>query len=379
MEIPSKVVESFKSRFGSYPEFAARSPGRVNLIGEHTDYNEGYVLPIAIDRELWIGVRSRPDRKIQVISDTSNQCFEFDLDTIIKGSGWIEYIKGVAVQLQIAGYQLSGWEGVISSDIPIGAGLSSSAALELAAARVIAQLSGIPWAPTKMAELCQHAEQSWVGVHCGIMDQMVVARSKKGHAFFLDCRTLEGQDVSLPNNFTIFVLDTTTRRDLASSAYNERRDECEEAARLLGVTALRDINILELSSETNKLNETLLKRARHVVSENQRVIQVIDACASGNIELVGNLVNESHESLRNDFEVSSEAMNAIVDAARKQKGCLGARLTGAGFGGCAIAVVESAYVGGFELKTAHLYRQTTGLDAKIYHCEASDGTNIWSI
>jgi galactokinase len=379
MAIPSKVVESFNSRFGTYPEFAARSPGRVNLIGEHTDYNDGFVLPIAIDRDLWIGVRSRPDRKIQVVSDTSNQRHEFDLDSIIKGSGWIEYIKGVAAHLQLAGIQFSGWDGIISSDIPIGAGLSSSAALELAAARVMIQLSGISWEPTKMAELCQQAEQSWVGVHCGIMDQMVVARSKKGHAFFLDCRTLEGLDVSLPNIFTIFVLDTQTRRDLVSSAYNERRDQCEEAARLLGVTALRDISVLELSSQANKLNITLLKRARHVITENERVNRVIDACKSGNIGLIGKLINESHESLRNDFEVSSEAMDAIVNAARKQNGCLGARLTGAGFGGCAIAVVESAYIEGFEETTASLYKQATGLDARIYRCRASDGTNIWSM
>jgi galactokinase len=349
------------------------------LIGEHTDYNDGFVLPIAIDRDLWIGVRSRPDRKIQVVSDTSNQRHEFDLDSIIKGSGWIEYIKGVAAHLQLAGIQFSGWDGIISSDIPIGAGLSSSAALELAAARVMIQLSGISWEPTKMAELCQQAEQSWVGVHCGIMDQMVVARSKKGHAFFLDCRTLEGLDVSLPNIFTIFVLDTQTRRDLVSSAYNERRDQCEEAARLLGVTALRDISVLELSSQANKLNITLLKRARHVITENERVNRVIDACKSGNIGLIGKLINESHESLRNDFEVSSEAMDAIVNAARKQNGCLGARLTGAGFGGCAIAVVESAYIEGFEETTASLYKQATGLDARIYRCRASDGTNIWSM
>ena len=379
MEIPSNIVEGFKSRFGSYPEFAARSPGRVNLIGEHTDYNDGFVLPIAIDRELWISFRSRPDRKIQVVPDKSDERLEFGLDSIIKGSGWIEYIKGVAVNLQKAGYPLSGWEGVISSDIPIGAGLASSAALELAAARVMLQISGMPWDPTKMAELCQNAERSWVGVHCGIMDQMVVARSRKGHAFFLDCRTLEGQDVSLPNYFTIFVLDTATRRNLASSAYNERRDQCEEAARLLGVTALRDINMSELLSQGNKLTETLLKRARHVISENERVIQVMDACSSGNLELVGKLVNESHESLKNDFEVSSGAMNAIVDAARRQTGCLGARLTGAGFGGCAIAIVDSAHVEGFEENAGALYKQFTGLDAKIYLCQASDGTSILSI
>ncbi|MGE5250118.1 MAG: galactokinase, partial [Bacteroidota bacterium] len=252
----------FNEHFNAKPQAVVRAPGRVNLIGEHTDYNEGFVLPMAIDRGIWIALRPRRDRRVHVVSEDFGSSASFDLSALRKGEGWIEYVKGVAHELIEAGYPVRGWEGVMMGDVPRGAGLSSSAALELATARAFASVSDFEWDPAGMASLAQRAENGWVGVMCGIMDQMASAASIAGHALFLDCRTLEIQHVPLPSEASVVVLDTSTRRGLVGSAYNERRAQCEAAARFFGVRALRDVSVEEFERRSGGMkDETVMRRA----------------------------------------------------------------------------------------------------------------------
>ena len=376
VKIHSKIAQAFVDRYGTTTDLIARAPGRVNLIGEHTDYNDGFVLPMAIDRAIWIAFQPRKDTRVCLHSLDLEQSAEFDLTSLKKGKGWIEYIKGVGREIQEAGHGLNGWEGVITGDIPIGAGLSSSAALELAAARVFAIVSEIPWNPMEMARLCQRAENQWIGVNCGIMDQMVCAVAKEGHALYLDCRSLEHQAIPIPDSLSIVILDTSTRRGLVTSAYNERRAQCEEAAGLLGLRALRDVKETEIEQSVNKLNGVVQMRARHVITENSRVMLTMQALLKGDVLTAGRLINESHASLRDDFEVSSGPLNQIVEAAAAQAGCLGARMTGAGFGGCAIAFTEKRFAHELVDQTITTYKQKTGLDASAYICEPTEGANI---
>ncbi|MEW5827615.1 MAG: galactokinase [Chloroflexota bacterium] len=369
-------VADFEKRFGGEPDFLVRAPGRVNLIGEHTDYNDGFVLPVAIDRAVWIALRPRLDRRVAVHSLDFNKKAGFSLYRFRRGRGWIEYVKGVAYGLQAGGFRLEGWEGVMAGDVPRGAGLSSSAAVEMAAARAFASVSGIAWEPARMARVGQVCENRWVGVKSGIMDQMTSAAAKEGHALFLDCRSLEYEHVPLPDGTAVVVLDTSTRRGLVGSEYNERRYQCELAARTLGVKALRDVSWDEFKAKNKKLEGPVLKRARHVVTENQRVLESVAAMRSGDVARLGLLLNASHASLRDDFEVSSEALNLIVEAAQAQDGCYGARMTGAGFGGCAVALVDGSKLGEFVPAVETAYRQRSGLEAAVYVCRASAGATV---
>jgi galactokinase len=380
------VQQAFENYFNGKPVFIVRAPGRVNLIGEHTDYNDGFVLPMAIDRAVWIALRPRTDSLVRVHSldalaspGTDPQLFaDFELDSLSKGEGWIEYLKGMAHELQVAGHRLIGWEGVMAGDVPIGAGLSSSAAVELATARAFACVSGLEWDAVKMARIGQRAENHWVGVNCGIMDQMASAASKAGHALFLDCRSLEIQHIPMPPDVAVAVMDTSTRRGLVDSAYNERRRQCEEAARYFGVKALRDVSVdgFNKREKGKDLNEFAWKRARHIVMENQRVLDAINAMRAGDIKTMGKLFNESHASLRDDFEVTNEALNQIVESALEQEDCYGARMTGAGFGGCAVALVKKEKAENFAEAVSTAYRQKSGLEASVYVCQASEGASL---
>ena len=372
------MQQAFENYFNGKPVFIVRAPGRVNLIGEHTDYNDGFVLPMAIDHAVWIALRPRVDSVIRINSLDLKLATDFKLDSLSKGEGWVEYLKGVAHELQVAGYKLKGWEGVMAGDVPIGAGLSSSAAVELATARAFMCVSDFEWNPVKMAKTGQRAENHWVGVKCGIMDQMASAASKAGHALFLDCRSLEIQHIPMPADMVVAVMDTSTRRGLVDSAYNERRSQCEEAARYFGVKALRDVSVKEFEERRGKkeVNEAVWRRARHIITENQRVLDAIKAMHAGDIKTVGKLFNESHASLRDDFEVTNEALNQIVESALEQEGCYGARMTGAGFGGCAVALVEKEKSQSFAEAVSTAYRQRSGLEASVYVCQASEGTSL---
>ncbi|MBX3035860.1 MAG: galactokinase [Anaerolineales bacterium] len=382
------ISQSFSSYFNAKPKFIVRAPGRVNLIGEHTDYNDGFVLPMAIDREICIALSPRDDETVRLFSlDVSTRLNTslktdsvFNLHSLTPSGGWIEYPKGVANQLLKAGYQLKGFDAVITGDVPQGAGLSSSAALELATAKAFAMSSGFEWDAVKMAKLCQKAENEWVGVNSGIMDQMASAACKAGYAMFLDCRSLEIQHVPLPQHISVVILDTSTRRGLVESAYNERRSQCEEAARWFEVKALRDVRLdsEKWKVESGKMKEErelVFKRARHVISENERVLEAMQVMKDGNVKRLGELFNESHESLKNDFEVTNEALNIMVECAREQVGCYGARMTGAGFGGCAVALVDDENVEAFVKAVETVYKQRSGLEASVYVCKASEGAS----
>ncbi len=372
-----RVEQAFLQRLGMPPPLVVRAPGRVNLIGEHTDYNDGFVLPLAIDRAVWIALRPRADRQVQATSLDFADTALFALDAIKHtGAGWVEFVKGVAWVLQEAGYSLHGWEGVIAGDVPVGAGLSSSAALELAVARVFATVSDLHWEPAKMARLGQRAENEWVGVRCGIMDQMISAAGRAGHALLIDCRTLHTEAVPFPPGTTVVVLDTGTRRGLVDSAYNERRGQCEAAARAFGVPALRDVTPERFEAESGRLDELTRRRARHVVTENQRTRQAAEAMRRGDAVELGQLMNASHESLRDDFAVSSRELDVMVECGRAYPACLGIRMTGAGFGGCAVALVRAEQAEAFTSTVAASYQAATGIAPALYVCAATDGAAV---
>ena len=374
-DVRREVLANFEGLYGRSPDLLVRAPGRVNLIGEHTDYNDGFVLPAAIDRELWIALRRRTDGQVLARSLDFGEG-RFSLEGVSRGEdSWIEYLKGVAWALTKEGHRLSGWEGVLGGDVPIGAGLSSSAALEMAALRAFAAVSGIPWKPKEMALLGQRVENEWIGVNSGIMDQLVVGLGRKYHAVLIDCRSLEVEAVPLPEGVTLVVLDTGTRRGLVGSAYNERRQQCEAAAAGCGAPALRDVDAAMLEA-AGGLDPTARRRARHVVTENERTLQAADALSSGDLERLGRLMDQSHASLRDDFEVSTEALDLIVDLARSQPGCLGARMTGAGFGGCAIALVEESRAAELADRVTERYMDALGLQPEAYVCGAADGVSI---
>ncbi len=381
------LKQSFASYFNSESEIIVRAPGRVNLIGEHTDYNDGFVLPMAIDRAVWLALRPRADKTVRIFSldiptptNASMQADSaFELNSLTKGCGWLEYPKGIAYQLQEAGYELIGFDAIITGNVPRGAGLSSSAAVELAVARAFAAVSGFAWDAPRMAKIAQKAENEWIGVNCGIMDQMASSVSKESHALFLDCRSLEFQHVPLPKGVSIVILDTSTRRELVDSAYNERGSQCEEAARWFGVRALRDISVDEFENrmrKEDKLDGVLLKRARHIITENARVLEAVHVMKAGDINRLGELFNASHDSLGDDFEVTNDALNIIVDCTREQEGCYGARMTGAGFGGCAVALVKEQNAKEFANAVSAAYRQRSGLEASVYICKASEGASL---
>jgi galactokinase len=372
-----RVRSAFRERFGAEPPILVRAPGRVNLIGEHTDYNDGFVLPMAIDRSVCIALRPGEGPVVRLHS------LDFDEDVSIdvarftaRASGWAEYVQGTAWAMAGAGYELRGWDGVIAGNVPIGAGLSSSAALELATLRAFAAVGDLLWKPAVMARLGQKAENEWVGVNCGIMDQMISAAGQEGHALLIDCRSLDATAVPLPDGVVVVILDTATRRGLVDSAYNERRGRCEEAARTFGVPALRDIDRGTLDRRAAELDGETLKRARHVVSENERTLDAARAMLLGDAARLGRLMDESHESLRDDFAVSSEALDRMVAIARRQPGCLGARMTGAGFGGCAVALVAADEATSFADAAASAYHAETGLVPALYVSRARAGASV---
>ena len=378
-ELRTRVLDEFEQRFGGAPSFLARAPGRVNLIGDHTDYNDGFVLPMAIDREIWLAVRPRDDRRVAVHS------LDFDEDATVAlddgnprrdGGAWIEYLRGVAWALDSSGRPTAGWEGVVAGDVPVGAGLSSSAALELAAARVFAAISGVVWQPVAMARAAQRAENEWVGVQCGIMDQLISAAGAAAHALLIDCRTLETRLVPIPNDVSVVVLDTGTRRGLVASAYNERRAQCEQAARFFGVAALRDVDLGTFVEREQGLDVTTRQRARHVITENARTVQAATLLEHNDVRGFGALMDESHVSLRYDFEVSRPELDAMVAIAQRHEACFGARMTGAGFGGCAVALVDHAGAGAFCHAVAAEYEAAIGIRPALYVCAASSGASV---
>jgi galactokinase len=374
-DIMQAVVQAFRTRYGVEPRAVVRAPGRVNLIGEHTDYNDGFVLPMAIERATWIALRPRDDVTVELHSLDHAASAVFGIDDLQHDGTWREYPRGVAHVLRRKGYDLKGFDGVTACDVPLGAGLSSSASFELAVARAFAVSSDLAWDAPAMARLCQQAENEWVGVNCGIMDQMIAAVGEAGRAVLIDCRDLSRTAAPLPEGTAVVIMDTATRRGLVDSAYNERRRQCGQAAAHFGVRALRDLDAATLARRAGELDPVVLKRARHVVTENARTLAAQRRLAAGDAAAFGRMMNESHDSLRDDFEVSNEALNAIVEAARGHAACLGARMTGAGFGGCAVALIHAAQTEAFTAAVARQYRARTGLTPALYATRAAAGAS----
>lgn len=375
MSPQEKVRAQFEAEYGEAPAFIVRAPGRVNLIGEHTDYNDGFVLPLAIERAVAIALRPRADRLVRAHSlDFGDRC-EFALDQLPPPTekSWSDYLVGVAWALSQRGYRLRGWQGVLSGDVPIGSGLSSSAALELATARAFYEVSDFEWDARAMALACQLAENEWLGVKCGIMDQMISAAGLADRALLIDCRSLETAAAPLPPGTVLVILDSNTRRGLVDSQYNEVREQCEAAARHFGVQALRDVDSDLFARREAELAPLMRRRARHVITENARTLQARAAMIAGDARTLGQLMIASHKSLRDDFEVSSPALDAIVDCANAEASCYGARMTGAGFGGCAVALARAEDVAGFAQRVGACYRAATGIEPIITVTGASHG------
>jgi len=349
-ELAGRARGLFAEQFGTTePPGVAFAPGRVNLIGEHTDYNEGFVLPMAIDRGVVIAFRPRADRRVRAHAALFAETRDIQLDGLApRGvAGWTAYVAGVAWALENAGHRLPGLDLVIDADLPRAAGLSSSAALEVAVARAWCAAAKISWDPVAMARLCHRVENEFVGVPCGVMDQFAAAVSQRGCATLLDCRSLTVTVVPLPANVTVVILDTGVRRKLATSAYTDRRAACSEAVTVLqalapDVTALRDVDPGMLERARARLDPVVFRRALHVVQENARPAALAAALGHRDLPRAGRLLNESHASLRDLYEVSCEELDQVTERARAHPACFGARMTGAGFGGCAIALVSQA-------------------------------------
>lgn len=374
------IRKQFEQHFQIHPRLIVRAPGRVNLIGEHTDYNDGFVFPVAIDRATYVAARPRDDRMVRVIALDLQDEDTFSLDRIERSSTrhWSNYVRGVVKGLLAAGHQLGGANLALTSDVPRGAGLSSSAALEVAIGYTFQTLSRLNILGEELALLAQGAENTFVGVQCGIMDQFISALGQADHALLIDCRDLSYRSVPLPANTRIVVCDSHIERSLAGSAYNQRRKECEEAVRILKqwypkILALRDVSLQQLSAHAADLPEPVRSRAQHVVSENERTLRSVEALDRGDVATFGKLMNESHASLRDDYEVSVPEMDALVAAAQSIPGCYGSRLTGAGFGGCTVSLVAAEAAEQFCSQVADAYATNTGRTATIYICRAVDG------
>jgi len=379
MNLEERVAKAFENQFNARPSFIVRAPGRVNIIGEHTDYNDGFVLPMAIDQAVWIALRPREDGRVIVRSLEQAQPADFGLDDIQHtGEGWPEYVKGMAFMLQEVGFVLTGWEGVLSSDVPVGSGLSSSAALEMGVGCAFAAVSGFPFNGVEMARLGQRNENEWVGANTGIMDQMISANGRAGYALLIDCRDLSMDSIPLPENTAVVILDTMTRHSHTDSGYNDRRSSCERAAEYFEVTHLRDVSIEHLRDAEHELDTVTFRRARHVISENQRVLDAVRAMKAGDRTTLAGLMNASHASLRDDFEVTNDALDIMAQIAQAQPGCYGARMTGGGFGGCAVALVQADKAEEMATAVGFQYEAATGRKPNIFITSASDGTAVVS-
>ncbi|UCE04847.1 MAG: galactokinase [bacterium] len=377
------IKDEFLKKFGIVPEVCASAPGRINLIGEHTDYNDGFVFPMAIERRIWIAGRRRDDDQINLISLNNMPEITLDMKALRKNNHWSDYPAGVFSELIKSGQNLSGIDAIVYGDVPLGSGLSSSAALLVSSLYLYIGLFDLEIESIERALLTLRAETEFVGLECGIMDQYIAVLGKSDHALFIDCRSLDSENVPLNlGNHVIAIIDTKKPRDLVESKYNERCHECNTGVRILqeageeGVKALRDVTIEMLEKHEDKMPENVFRRCRHVVTEDNRVLQSIDYLKQGNLRKFGNLMNDSHDSLRSDYEVSCEELDVIVETARSINGVLGVRLTGAGFGGCAIALVDKFVLRELKDRIIEKYKQDFGYAPNMFVTKATDGAEF---
>jgi galactokinase len=382
MSLEQRVTRAFAETFSATPSVLVEAPGRVNLIGEHTDYNDGFVLPCAINFRTVIAARLRSDRIVRVLAlDQGAEVDQFSIDDAPiahTDRGWPNYLRGMVVVLQAAGWQLRGADFVIAGDVPQGAGLSSSASLEVAfgqAFKALLKLDNL--SASQLALLAQKAENEFVGCRCGIMDQMISATGVAGHAMLLDCRSLETQSVPIPSALAILIVNSNVKRGLVDSEYNLRREQCETAAAYFGVDALRDVTLAQLADGEPSLDPMVFRRARHVVTENARTLAAADAMRNGDIKTLSALMAASHASMRDDFEITTPAIDSLVQLIGNEIGAQGGvRMTGGGFGGCVVALMPPHLADAVMAKVADGYRSPEGKPATSYLCRAVRGASI---
>lgn len=371
-----RAAATFKQRFERPPRFAAVAPGRVNLIGDHTDYNDGFVLPLAIERQTLVVADRRRDRTVRLASTAKAELARFENSSspplAPSHPQWANYVKGVMAGCLTAGLHAGGFDGLVDSTVPVGAGLSSSAALEVAAATLIEQMCNCKLDPPAKALLCQKAEHDFAGVPCGIMDQFIAVMARAGHAMLLDCRSRQVKMVDLTDpSVSILIVNSQVHHDLAEGQYADRRLTCHRAAKTLGLKALRDADMGMLTD--SGLDPTSLRRARHVISENQRTREAAAAMEAGDWRHLGTLMDRSHDSLRDDFEVSCDELDLLVDLAHRQDGVYGARMTGGGFGGCTVNLVHSDRIDPISNQIHSQYRKQTGIEPTIFATRPAEG------
>ncbi|MCI0392357.1 MAG: galactokinase [Acidobacteria bacterium] len=374
-----KLREQFRNLYGRQPVIFS-APGRVNLIGEHTDYNDGFVLPMAIDRRTFVAAAARDDRLIRCVSTEFEGNIQFELNANLEpAADWANHIRGVAACLLHDAFDLRGADLLIASDVPRGAGLSSSAALEVATGYALLRLAEQPVDPVNLALTAQRAEQEFTGTRCGIMDQYIACLGIKNHALLIDCRSLEYRAVAIDSSEArIIVCNSLVKHELADSEYNQRRAECEEGVRLLAkdllnIMALRDVEPAEFDLFAGSLPEVIRRRCNHVITENARTMAAVEALECGDMVRFGQLMYASHRSLREDYEVSCRELDLLVEIASRYDGVLGARMTGGGFGGCTVNLVETGQVENFISVIIKSYELETGIEPQCYVCLASEG------
>lgn len=379
------LLALFQDLFGTHA-LLFRAPGRVNLIGEHTDYNDGFVMPMAIGFYTWVAAARREDRILEAYSEHFDEKITLSLDALSGAprKHWSDFVRGIATMLQDAGHMLSGANLAIHGEVPLGAGLSSSASLEVSLAVALADVAGITVPQLELVKLCQAAEHKYVGTRCGIMDQFVAEFGTAGHALMLDCRSLEYQLLPIPQDLRLVVCNSMVRHELASGEYNRRRADCETGVRLLQsvlplVRALRDITTADLEKYKHLLSGTVYRRCRHVVTENQRVLAAAKCLRTRDADRFGLLMYRSHASLRDDYEVSCKELDLLVDLASSRRGVYGARMMGGGFGGCTVNLIRSDDTAMFHAEMTQMYAEKTGTAPEIYVCEPAQGAQAWEI
>jgi galactokinase len=375
----AELARQFKDMFGVPPRIFC-APGRVNLIGEHTDYNDGFVMPCAIEFSTRVAISPRRDRKLVIRSQEFPEQVDFGLDNLpSRANGvWADYVVGVAVMLREMGYPVPGASLLVRGEVPIGAGLSSSAAIEVATALALMSLNGARLPLPEVAKLCQRAENVFIGARVGIMDQFVSCLGKAGHALLLDCRSLEFQLIPIPESVRLVICNTMVKHEHASGAYNRRREECDEGMKILTqwypeARALRDISLPQLEAHTAEFPATIFRRCLHVVAENQRVLEAAQRLSGGDLVRFGSLMAESHRSLRDLYEVSCRELDTMVEIAASLKGFCGGRMTGGGFGGCTVNLVKVGDASGWAKQIAERYQAATGIKPDVYVCAAANG------
>jgi len=374
-----EFIPQFERVYAARPR-VFRAPGRVNLIGEHTDYNDGFVMPAAVGFSTYAGIAPRTDRKLVLQSQEFPGCFEFDLDNLPqqRNQAWVDYVVGVATVLRRRGIRLEGANLLVNGDIPIGAGLSSSAALEVASTLALLSLTGIPMPLPEVATLCREAENTYVGAHVGIMDQYISCMGKAGHAMLLDCRSLEFRLVPIPPGLQLVVCNTMVKHDVATSGYNVRRAQCDEGVGYFAkwypnIRALRDVSTEMLHEHSKDLSPVILKRCTHVILENQRTVEAARSLTDRDLARMKELMAESHASMRDLYEISCQEVDIMVDSAQDLPGFCGGRMTGGGFGGCTINLVRTGNASDFAAQIADRYQRATNIKPQIYICSAEDG------